>query len=60
MLHQIKITQFANVFQALSGSFAVYGYVEEEDQEKEADIFLSGITAKKHAKHALSESSAGQ
>lgn len=41
-----KITQFANVFQALSGSFAVYGYVEEEDQEKEADIFLSGITAK--------------
>ncbi|MCP8971169.1 stage II sporulation protein E [Ectobacillus sp. SYSU M60031] len=41
-----KISQFANVFQALSSSFAVYGYVEEQDAEKEADLFLSGITEK--------------
>ncbi|WP_141535460.1 stage II sporulation protein E [Bacillus cereus] len=41
-----KINQFANVFAALSNSFSVYGYVEEEDKETEADLFLSTITAK--------------
>ncbi|WP_416829588.1 stage II sporulation protein E [Ectobacillus polymachus] len=41
-----KIAQFANVFEALSNSFSVYGYVENEDQETEADMFLSGITEK--------------
>ena len=34
-----KINQFANVFAALSNSFSVYGYVEEEDKETEADLF---------------------
>jgi stage II sporulation protein E len=41
-----KITQFAQVFQALSNSFSVYGYVHEQDKEEEADLFLSGVTAK--------------
>ncbi len=35
-----KINQFANVFAALSNSFSVYGYVEEEDKETEADLFF--------------------
>nr|WP_028400960.1 stage II sporulation protein E [Ectobacillus panaciterrae] len=41
-----KITQFANVFQALSNSFSVYGYVHEADEEEEADLFLGGVTGK--------------
>lgn len=41
-----KINQFANVFEALSNSFSVYGYVEDEDKETETDLFLSTITAK--------------
>lgn len=41
-----KINQFANVFEALSNSFSIYGYVEDEDQDTETDLFLSTITAK--------------
>ena len=41
-----KINQFATVFEALSNSFSVYGYVEDEDKETEADLFLSTITSK--------------
>lgn len=41
-----KINQFANVFAALSNSFSVYGYVEEDNKETETDLFLSTITAK--------------
>ncbi|MGG0185995.1 stage II sporulation protein E [Bacillus rhizoplanae] len=41
-----KINQFANVFEALSNSFSVYGYVEDEDKDTETDLFLSTITAK--------------
>ncbi|MFD3448322.1 stage II sporulation protein E [Microbacteriaceae bacterium 4G12] len=41
-----KISQFSNVFQALSNSFTIYGYVDEEDKEMEADLFLSGVAGK--------------
>lgn len=41
-----KVTQFANVFEALSNSFSVYGYVENEGKDAEADLFLTGITEK--------------
>lgn len=41
-----KINQFATVFEALSNSFSIYGYVENEDKEVEADLFLSTITSK--------------
>ena len=46
MLQQIKSTNLQMYFFALSNSFSVYGYVEEEDKETEADLFLSTITAK--------------
>ena len=45
MLQQIKSTNLQMYF-FLSNSFSVYGYVEEEDKETEADLFLSTITAK--------------
>ena len=38
MLQQIKSTNLQMYF-ALSNSFSVYGYVEEEDKETEADLF---------------------
>ncbi|CAM4376322.1 stage II sporulation protein E [Bacillus manliponensis] len=41
-----KINQFATVFEALSKSFSTYGYIENENEEEEADLFLSTITAK--------------
>ena len=51
MLQANKNQSFANVFAALSNSFSVYGYVEEEDKETEADLFLSTLL-QKHVKHA--------
>ena len=45
MLQQTKLINLQMYF-ALSNSFSVYGYVEEEDKETEADLFLSTITAK--------------
>lgn len=42
-----RVTQFSNVFEALSNSFSNNGlFSNEEQQEKEVDYFLSNVTAK--------------
>ncbi|MBE4906678.1 stage II sporulation protein E [Bacillus luteolus] len=42
-----RVSQFSNVFQALSNSFSNYGLpIEEEDQDREIDYFLSNVTEK--------------
>jgi len=42
-----RVEQFSSVFQALSNSFSQYGTpVEQEDEEREIDLFLSNVTAK--------------
>ncbi|MDF0727820.1 stage II sporulation protein E [Cytobacillus sp. S13-E01] len=42
-----RVSQFSTVFQALSNSFSNYGLpLEEVDQEREIDYFLSNVTEK--------------
>ncbi|QOR66720.1 stage II sporulation protein E [Cytobacillus suaedae] len=42
-----RVSQFSTVFQALSNSFSNYGLpIEEEDQDREIDYFLSNVTEK--------------
>lgn len=42
-----RVSQFSTVFQALSKSFSHYGLpLEEMDQEREVDFFLSNVTEK--------------
>jgi stage II sporulation protein E len=41
-----RVEQFSSVFQALSNSFSMYSQTDEEEEERETDLFLSGITAK--------------
>ncbi|MBO9131314.1 stage II sporulation protein E [Bacillus sp. 165] len=41
-----RVEQFSSIFQALSSSFSMYSQTDEEEEERELDLFLSGITAK--------------
>lgn len=42
-----RVSQFSTVFEALSNSFSEYGYpVDDEDKDREVDLFLSNVTEK--------------
>jgi len=41
-----RVAQFSSMFQALSKSFSQYDSIEEKDEDRELDYFLSNVTEK--------------
>lgn len=41
-----RVEQFSHLFQTLSNSFATHNVYQEEDREREVDLFLSNVTEK--------------